>query len=148
MTPQRPYLLRAIHDWIVDNQLTPHLLVDATHAGVKVPENYVEEGRIVLNISHSAVQHLELGNEWIMFNARFNGVAMQIEVPMSAVMAIYAQENGRGLVIPDEPVEEGFDKSEENTIDDAKRPDDENLAETTDTAARKSRDTSHLKLIK
>ena len=138
MTPQRPYLLRAIHDWIVDNQLTPHLLVDASQTGVRVPENYIEEGRIVLNISSSAVQHLELGNEWIMFNARFNGVAMQIEVPMSAVMAIYAQENGRGLVIPDEPVdEEASDETENKTIDETNRAE-----------AAKSRDTSHLKIIK
>ena len=95
MTPRRPYLLRAFYDWLVDNDLTPHLVVDATLQGVKVPTEFVSDGQIVLNIAPRAVGNLELGNEAISFNARFSGRPHSVIVPMYAALAIYARENGQ-----------------------------------------------------
>lgn len=100
MTSTRPYLIRAFYDWILDNGLTPHLLVDAQARGVRVPGQFVNEGKIVLNLSPSAVHHLELGNELISFGARFGGVAMEVQVPPEAVLGIYARENGQGTLFP------------------------------------------------
>jgi len=94
MTPKRPYLLRALYEWIVDNELTPHLVVDATIVGTVVPQNFVSDGQIVLNISPSAVQGLQLADAEVRFNARFGGKPMQVVVPMTAALAIYARENG------------------------------------------------------
>lgn len=112
MTPNRPYLVRALYEWILDNQMTPHLLVDATRPETAVPEQFVQDGKIVLNISPSAVRGLVLGNERICFNARFGGVAMDVSVPCEAVMGIYARENGRGMLFPDEePRAEGEARS-------------------------------------
>lgn len=102
MTPNRPYLVRALYEWILDNEMTPHLLVDANRPETLVPEQFVQDGKIVLNISPSAVRALVLGNERISFNARFGGVAMDVRVPVEAVMGIYARENGRGMLFPDE----------------------------------------------
>lgn len=104
MTSLKPYLIRSIYEWILDNELTPHLLVDAEYEGVVLPGNFVEDGRIVLNINPPAIQGLTLGNEEIEFNARFSGKAMHILVPIKAVMAIYAKENGKGMI---------FDRDEE-----------------------------------
>ncbi len=102
MISSRPYLIRAIYDWIVDSNLTPYILVDAEAEGVTVPRQYVQEGKIILNISPSAVRGLEVANDWVMFSARFGGVSMDVSFPPSAVMAIYAKENGRGMVFSDE----------------------------------------------
>lgn len=102
MTPSRPYLIRAIYEWIVDNDLTPYLLVDAEAEGVIVPTQYIENGKIILNISQSATQGLRLENDGIYFSARFSGSAMNIDVPIEAAMAVYAKENGRGMVFSDE----------------------------------------------
>ena len=98
--PKRPYLVRALHEWMTDGNLTPHLVVDATFPGVRVPEKFVEDGRIVLNVSYSATQGLALGNERIAFSARFGGTPHQVEVPIAAVLGIYARESGEGLVFP------------------------------------------------
>ena len=106
MTSLKPYLIRSIYDWIIDNQLTPHLLVDATHPDAQLPENYIEDDRIALNIRPAAIQDLSLGNATIEFNARFNGQPTHILAPVTAVMAIYAKENGKGMV---------FDQEEEDT---------------------------------
>ena len=103
MTPRRPYLVRAIYEWIIDNDLTPHVLVNAEHAGVEVPTQHIHEGKIILNINPSAVQNLLLGNELIEFSARFGTIASHIRIPLAAVMAIYARENGQGMVFSDEP---------------------------------------------
>ncbi|MGR5148613.1 ClpXP protease specificity-enhancing factor [Photobacterium alginatilyticum] len=103
MTPRRPYLLRAFYDWLVDNDLTPHLVVDATLQGVKVPTEFVSDGQIVLNIAPRAVGNLELGNEAISFNARFSGRPHSVIVPMYAALAIYARENGAGTMFEPEP---------------------------------------------
>lgn len=102
MSPSKPYLIRAIHEWIVDNDLTPHILVNALVPDIQVPEKYIENGRIILNINSSAVRSLSLGNEWIQFDARFDGVSMTVNVPMNAVLAIYARENGQGMVLEEE----------------------------------------------
>jgi stringent starvation protein B len=103
MTSNRPYLIRALYEWITDNGLTPYLLVDAEAAEVQVPRQYVQEGRIVLNINPTAVQGLRLGNDWVEFNARFSGSPHQVNIPTPAVMAIYARENGQGMVFGNEP---------------------------------------------
>lgn len=97
MTPSRPYLVRAIYEWLVDNQATPYLLLDATAQGVRVPLQFVKDGKIVLNIAPHAVKDLFVRNEGVSFSARFNGAAMMVEAPMSAVLAIYARENGQGM---------------------------------------------------
>lgn len=98
MTSNRPYLIRAFYDWIVDNGMTPYITVDATVEGAVLPQSYVRDGQIVLNISPRAVQRLQLGDEEISFSARFAGNALQVSVPPRAVMAIYARENGEGML--------------------------------------------------
>ncbi|HEB95584.1 MAG TPA: ClpXP protease specificity-enhancing factor [Sedimenticola thiotaurini] len=107
MSSNRPYLIRALYQWLVDNGLTPHLLVDAEHPLAQVPAQFVEEGRIVLNIGPDAVLGLELDNDWIRFSARFGGTPMEVLVPPAAVLGIYARENGQGMLFPDEPPEGG-----------------------------------------
>ncbi len=102
MTSNRPYLIRAIWEWISDNGMTPHLLVDAMQEGVVVPRQFVEEGRIVLNIGTNAVRDLMLGNEEITFGARFSGTPMEVVIPVRAVLGIYARENGQGMLFPEE----------------------------------------------
>jgi stringent starvation protein B len=102
MSSNRPYLLRAIYDWITDNQLTPYILVDATAEGVRVPPQVVKDGQVVFNLAMRAVADLELGNECIRFQARFSGVSQAIRVPVQAVLALYAQENGQGMMFPAE----------------------------------------------
>lgn len=100
MTSNRPYLLRAIYDWITDNNLTPYILVDAAREGVRVPPQVVKNGQVVLNLAMRAVANLDLGNEWISFQARFSGVSHSILIPVNAVLALYAQENGQGMMFP------------------------------------------------
>ena len=97
LIPTRPYLIRAIRDWAMDNGLTPQLLVDASVDGIVIPEGYVQDGKIVLNVHTGAVKALELGNEFITFSARFGGVSYAIDLPIESVMAVFARENGRGL---------------------------------------------------
>lgn len=121
MTPSRAYLLRALNEWILDNECTPYIVVDASQDGVKVPQAYVKNGQIVLNINPSAVRYLELNNDCVCFEARFGGQPHNVYVPMTAITAIYAKENGRGMVFgwevePTEP-------------DDAPVSDDNNSAE-------------------
>lgn len=116
LTPRRPYLLRAFYEWLLDNQLTPHLVVDVTLPGVRVPMEYARDGQIVLNIAPRAVGNLELANDEVRFNARFGGVPRQVEVPMAAVLAIYARENGAGTMF--EP-EAAYDEDGIHVNDDA-----------------------------
>lgn len=98
MTSSRPYLIRAIYEWLVDNTLTPYIMVDAMDEMTRVPEQYVEEGKIVLNIEPEAVANLRLGNEIVEFDARFSGISHHLYIPVRAVKAIYAFENGRGMI--------------------------------------------------
>lgn len=102
MTPCRPYFIRALYDWIVHNQLTPHVLVDALLPGVAVPENYIKDGKIILNIAPEAVTNLEMTNDWVSFDARFSGVSRRIRLPVQAILGIYAIENGRGMMFEPE----------------------------------------------
>lgn len=106
MTSHRPYLLRALYEWIADNDMTPHLLVDATREGVQVPTHAVSEGKVVLNVAQQAVSGLEMTNDRIRFSARFGGVSQTVSVPVPAVVAIYARETGQGMVLPEETGEE------------------------------------------
>lgn len=102
MSSLKPYLIRAIYDWILDNQFTPYLLVNAEVEGTVVPQAFVQDGRIVLNLRPEAVNGLSLGNDAILFNARFGGKPMKVDVPLRAVLALYAQENGRGMIFDEE----------------------------------------------
>ncbi|MEO8394868.1 MAG: ClpXP protease specificity-enhancing factor [Chloroflexota bacterium] len=102
MTSTKPYLLRALYEWIVDNSFTPHLMVDARDERCVVPRQFVKDGAIVLNISPSATNSLVLGADAVSFSARFSGVAYNITVPVAAVSAIFARENGKGLAFDDE----------------------------------------------
>ncbi|MCL6231361.1 MULTISPECIES: ClpXP protease specificity-enhancing factor [Acinetobacter] len=97
LTPTRPYLTRALYEWICDNQLTPYLLVDATQNGTMVPVQYIQDGQIVLNIAPHATHALHMSNETITFSARFGGVSQNLYIPFSAVLGIYARENGQGM---------------------------------------------------
>ncbi len=111
LTPSRPYLVRALHQWILDNQCTPYVLVDTTMPNVSVPEEFIENGQIVLNISPAAVKDLLMDDEGVSFNARFGGVPMSVFVPTIGILAIYAKENGEGMMFgaeagapsPDQP---------------------------------------------
>jgi stringent starvation protein B len=102
MTSNRPYLLRALYEWIADNGMTPYLLVDAGAEGVQVPASAIKDGRVVLNIAARAVAQLDLGNREVRFLARFGGVSQAVQVPVGAVLAIYAQETGQGMMLPED----------------------------------------------
>ncbi len=101
----KPYLIRAIYEWCVDQGFTPYLAVKVD-ANTKVPREYVKDGQIVLNISYTATRHLKIGNEMIQFSARFGGVSRELEVPIGAVMGIFAKENGHGMFFQPGPTEE------------------------------------------
>ena len=102
MTSSRPYIMRALYEWILDNECTPYVLVNAEEAGVEVPQQYVKDGQIVLNISPTAVRDLDIGNHAMHFNGRFGGVPVDVYVPMPGVLGIYARENGQGMVFEGE----------------------------------------------
>ncbi|WP_320837737.1 ClpXP protease specificity-enhancing factor [Zhongshania sp.] len=107
MTSSRPYMIRAIYEWVVDNGCTPYILVNALHDGVFVPQQYVQDGQIVLNISPSAVVGLHVGNDFLTFSGRFGGVPQEVSAPISAILGVYAKENGQGMLFdaeePDVP---------------------------------------------
>ncbi len=98
MTSNRPYLLRALYEWISDNGMTPHILVDADTQGVRVPEQAIQKGKVILNIDRGAVRDLMMGNEWLEFSARFAGNRHTVAVPVDSVLAIYSKENGQGMM--------------------------------------------------
>jgi stringent starvation protein B len=124
MTPSRPYLMRALNEWILENDCTPYVLVDAGMPGVQVPEDYVDNGQIVLNISMSAVKSLLIDDDGLSFNARFGGVPIDLYVPMVAILAIYAKETGQGMVFgseagapdPNKPPEPAKTKRDEKPV--------------------------------
>lgn len=103
MSSSRPYLVRALYEWILENDCTPYVLVNAQYPQTSVPDAFVEAGQIVLNLSPNAIRHLEMDNDRITFDGRFGGVAQQVWIPAQAVMAIYARENGQGMVFEVEP---------------------------------------------
>ena len=137
MNSSRPYLLRALYDWISDNNLTPYLLVDASGNDLNIPHEFVEDDKIILNIAPSAVRDLDLSNDYINFKARFSGKSMNVYFPNEAVLAIYAKENGRGMIFPEEEqqVETG-DESVSNTEPEKKE------------SKKKKKKRSHLKIVK
>jgi len=136
MTPTRPYLIRAFYDWIVDNHCTPHIVVNATAEEVEVPQEYAEGGQIVLNIAVAAVHGLHLGDRAVEFQARFGGRVRRVYVPIQAVIAIYAKENGRGMVFSEEDGEPPPEEIDEEDKSSGKA------------SGRKRGDRSHLTVIK
>ncbi len=102
MTPIKPYLIRAVRDWAVDSGLTPLIVVDTTFRGVNVPTDFVENGRILLNVHTRAVQDFVIEDEWLLFATRFGGRRSSLEIPVAAIRAIYARENGQGVTFPKE----------------------------------------------
>lgn len=142
MTSNKPFLIRALHEWILDNQMTPFLLVDAAVEGVEVPRQHINDGKIILNVSPNAVQGLGLENEWIFFSARFDGKPYMINVPVGAVLAIYAKENGRGMMFASE--ESASDKHNP----DKKNPDEINQENATTAAGKPNDKKPVLRVIK
>ena len=112
LTSTKPYMIRAIHEWCVDNQLTPHLLVEVS-AQTKVPMAYVKDGEIVLNLNFSATKDLHFTNEAVTFSARFSGISNNLYVPISAVKGIFARENGQGMFFEVLPEDENQNKNNE-----------------------------------
>lgn len=102
MTSSKPYLIRGLYEWLLDNEVTPYILVDALHESVVIPKGIATEGKVVLNLAPGAIQGLEMTNEHISFSARFGGVAQQVYCPMPAVLAIYARENGEGMMFAED----------------------------------------------
>ncbi|ATR84670.1 ClpXP protease specificity-enhancing factor [Pseudomonas sp. FFUP_PS_473] len=124
MNSSRPYLVRALYEWIVDNDCTPHMLVNAEYPAVQVPQGFASDGQIVLNISPSAVRHLHMDNEAVSFEGRFGGVAHTLYVPTGAILGIYARENGQGMVFELEPplVDDDELEGEDESGDDTDNP--------------------------
>jgi len=104
MTPSRPYFIRAVYEWILDNQLTPYLLVNASYPLVQVPNEFVSEGKIILNLTPSAIRNLHMGNDEVEFSARFGGKARSLHVPVGSILAIYAKENGKGMFFDEDEI--------------------------------------------
>lgn len=102
MTSQKPYLIRAMYEWIVDNNLTPHILVDVSVEGVQVPHDFVEDEKIILNIDPGAVRNYHVDNDWISFSARFSGKPMELFIPIHAIKSIYSKENNQGMLFPED----------------------------------------------
>ena len=111
LIPTRPYLIRAIREWVMDNGLTPQLLVDAGVDGIAIPEGHVQDGKIVLNVHTRAVKALELGNEFITFSARFGGTSHVINLPIQSVLAVFARENGQGIFFQGEEIQHQIEQS-------------------------------------
>jgi stringent starvation protein B len=122
MNSSRPYLVRALYEWIVDNDCTPHMLVNAEYPSVQIPQGFASDGQIVLNVSPSAVRNLHMDNEAVSFDGRFGGVSHTLYVPTSAILGIYARENGQGMVFDLEPA---LVDEEELELEDSVEPDDD-----------------------
>ncbi len=133
MSSNRPYLLRALHQWIVDNSMTPHILVNADVENIQVPVSAVRNGKVVLNVDPAAVQNLEIGNDYLTCSARFNGASQSLFVPIFAILAIYARENGQGMMFADEL---------------STKQDDGDAVDGADNNPQPRKDRSHLQLIK
>lgn len=119
MSSVKPYFIRALHEWIIDNGLTPLVVVDASYPGVRVPEGVIEDGKVALNVSYDATQNLQMDDEILSLNARFGGVSHAVIVPMEAISAIYARENGKGMMFDID--KEDFSDSEEGDSDDQEK---------------------------
>jgi stringent starvation protein B len=149
MTPNKPYLIRAFYEWIVDNNLTPYLVVNASIQGCKVPTQHIQNGQIVLNILPSAVGNMLMGNELITFNARFGGKPFALTVPIKAVLAIYARENGAGTMFDAEEDTDDEHHHLEAVVDsEATDNDDPTPPDNEPTDPNKGKKTSHLRVVK
>lgn len=150
MGPNRPYLLRAFYQWLLDNECTPHLVVNAELPGVQVPYEHVKDGQIVLNIAPHAIGDIEMSNERVMFSARFGGKPFQLIIPMAAVMAIYARENGAGTMFEDEPfyLEQTQQQLSDSDMTGLTSVESDNTAESEKDAKDGKKDRSFLKVIK
>ena len=119
MTPSRPYFVRAVYEWILDNNLTPYMLVNAGYPNAQVPVEYIRDGRIILNLTPSAIRNLHMGNDQVEFSARFGGQARNLSVPIGAILGVYAKENGKGMFFDEHeippPDSTGGGSSEEST---------------------------------
>lgn len=127
MISTKPYLIRAIRDWARDNNLTPQILVDAAADGVRVPQSYVSDGQIVLNIADQAVEMMEMSNELLSFAARFNGSPHEIQVPIESVLAIFARENGQGIFFKDPDGSPDPDRKDDEAEQQTEKPARPNL---------------------
>ena len=128
LIPTRPYLIRAIREWVIDNGLTPQLLVDVEADNVVIPEGYAQDGKILLNVHTRAVNALELGNEFISFSTRFGGVSQTVQLPVQSILAIFARENGHGYSFREEAIEPRIERIAHSSEEDdqegsADRPD-------------------------
>lgn len=140
MTSSKPYILRALHEWISDNEYTPLILVNSQHQDVLIPPGIDEDGKVVLNISFGATHNLELINEGVLFDARFSGVSHNIFIPIESILAIYARESGQGMMF-----------SEDDNLPDPPTPGndkDKSESDKTDTEKKKSADKNFLKVVK
>lgn len=117
MTSSRPFIIRALYEWILENSCTPYILVNAYGNGVQVPQEHVKDGQIILNISPAAVQGLLIKDEAIEFNGRFAGIPTPVYVPIAAVMGIYARENGQGMVFDPEKPQPPAPKAPQAVVD-------------------------------
>lgn len=122
MLSRKPYFLRAMHQWIMESGCTPYIVVDAHAEGVEIPPGYAQDGKIVLNVSYAATQNLEIGNEQLSFAARFGGVSRQLRIPLAAVLAVYAQETGQGMLFDAD--EEGSEAPTEAPTEEPTNPGD------------------------
>ncbi|MDR7120789.1 ClpXP protease specificity-enhancing factor [Rheinheimera soli] len=149
MTPNKPYLIRAFYEWIVDNNLTPYLVVNTSIQGCKVPTQHIQNGQIVLNILPSAVGNMLMGNDVITFNARFGGKPFALTVPIKAVLAIYARENGAGTMFDAED-DGDEDMHHPNSVADGEAMDSalQNGSDDEPTDPNKGKKVSHLRVIK
>lgn len=118
MTPSRPYFIRAVYEWILDNELTPYLLVNASYPDVMAPMEFVQEGKIILNLAPSAIRNLHMGNEEVEFSARFGGKTRNLYVPTGAILAVYAKENGKGMFFDENemPPPDNDDQAGEDSV--------------------------------
>ncbi len=105
LSSNKPYLIRALYEWLLDNHATPYLLVDTRHHGVMIPPGIDRDGRVVLNVSPSAVQGLDMANDHIAFSARFGGRAFDIYLPMVSILAIYSADDNEGMMFAEEPLD-------------------------------------------
>lgn len=119
MKPSRPYILKAIYEWLLDNDFTPHLMVNAEEENVSVPAQFIQDGQIILNIQPSAVRDFYMDDHAVSFNARFSGQPLEIYIPMAAILAIYARENGQGMGFGAEPGVEFYHQEQVETVSDS-----------------------------
>ena len=122
MLVQRPYLLKAFYNWIVDSECTPHIIVDATMPHVEVPQQFVDDGKIVLNIAPQSVVQFSMDDDAVAFNARFSGQPMQVYVPVYAIEGIYARENSEGMMFPVEPQYQALEATALPTAEEVAKP--------------------------